>query len=111
MTSPLLIVALIALGVGLVCGAIVVLLIQLWRRREVVDSLVSPEQLVGMIGVVEVPFDRASRGKIRIIFKGSTMELSAFTDDLNPLSKGSRVLITEVSKNRIWVTSTDLLER
>ena len=58
----LFIVALIAVTLGICCGAIIILLIVIQRRRKKVDSMVSTNNLIGLYGTVEVPFDNTCKG-------------------------------------------------
>ena len=62
----LFIVALLAVTVGICFGGVIVLLIVIQRRRQKVDSMVSTNNLVGLYGTVEVPFDNTCKGKIRV---------------------------------------------
>jgi membrane protein implicated in regulation of membrane protease activity len=110
MKSFLLVITLIALAVGLLGGSLIVLLIQIRRRRQNVDSLISTPHLIGLIGTVEIPFDRYSRGKVRVMVKGSIVEISAVTDEERTFSPGDRVFVTDVKGNRALVVSATILE-
>jgi membrane protein implicated in regulation of membrane protease activity len=109
MKNPLLLITLIALAVGILGGSLIVLLIQLQRRQKV-DSLISATNLIGLIGTVEVPFDHNSRGKVRLLVKGSIIELSAATDEVRTFLPGDRVIVTDVKNNRVWVVSETVLQ-
>lgn len=98
----------IALGMGLGMGAIAASLLLAMHRRQV-NSLTQPEELVGVLGSVEVPFDQNSRGKVRIQLKGSIMEFSAFTNDPKPLKVGEQVVVISMENNRVWVVSDETL--
>ena len=110
MKNPLLTITLITVAIGLLGGSLIVLLIQLRRRRQIVDSLISTQNLVGLIGTVEIPFDRSSRGKVRVMVKGAIIELSAITDEARTFAPGDRVLITDSKGNRVWVVSETMLD-
>lgn len=110
MKSPLLVIALIALAVGVLGGSLFVLFIQIRRRRQIVDSLISAHNFMGLIGTVEIPFDRYSRGKVRVMVKGSIVELSAITDEDRAFSPGDRIFVTDVKGNRALVVSATTLE-
>ncbi|NJO80715.1 MAG: NfeD-like protein [Cyanobacteria bacterium RM1_2_2] len=110
MKSSLLVITLIALAVGILGGSLIVLLIQIRRRRQNVDSLISAQNLMGLIGTVEIPFDRYSRGKVRVMVKGSIVELSAITDEERAFAPGDRIFVTDVKGNRALVVSATTLE-
>ncbi|MGL5077165.1 MAG: NfeD-like protein [Waterburya sp.] len=93
----------ISIAIGIFVGALIVWFIYFWRRREIVDSLMKPEDLVGLFGIVELPFDADSRGKIRVDVKGSMVDLSALTDDRQGFRVGDRVLIIQMQANKVWV--------
>jgi membrane protein implicated in regulation of membrane protease activity len=99
---------LIALGMGFGMGITASSLLLMMRRRQV-NSLIQPDELVGVLGSVEVPFDRNSRGKIRIQLKDSIMEFSAFTNDPKPLKAGEQVVVISMENNRVWVVSDETL--
>jgi membrane protein implicated in regulation of membrane protease activity len=90
--------------VGIFIGALIVWFIYFWRQREIVDSLMKPEDLIGLWGIVELPFDAQSKGKVRVEVKGSIVDLVALTDDQQEFSQGDRVLIIQMQGNRVWVT-------
>ncbi|MGL5943039.1 MAG: NfeD-like protein [Waterburya sp.] len=93
----------ISIAIGIFVGALIVWFIYFWRRREIVDSLMKPEDLVGLVGIVELPFDADSRGKIRVDVKGSMVDLPALTDDQQGFRVGDRVLIIQMQANKVWV--------
>ena len=45
----------ISIAVGIFIGALIVWFIYFWRRREVIDSLMKPDDLIGLGGIVELP--------------------------------------------------------
>jgi hypothetical protein len=103
---PARLVAIAAILMGLICGSLVAGSLRLLRRRQV-DSLVRSDDLVGMLGTVEIPFDHSSRGKIRVLVKGSLIDLIANTDDRKALQTGDRVLVVGTEQNRVWVVRSD----
>jgi hypothetical protein len=111
MSNQTLIIALIIVGIGIFIGAVIVLLIALQRRKKVVDSLVSLNNLVGIFAIVEIPFDQTSRGKVRLTTKGTMVDLLAVTEENKTFNKGERVLIVEARNNKVWVVSEDSLNR
>ena len=107
MNLIILTVAGISIAVGIFAGALIVWFIYFWRRREIIDSLMKPEDLVGLHGVVELPFDTNSKGKIRVDVKGSMVDLVALTDDAQGFKVGDRVLIIQMNANKVWVVRND----
>lgn len=103
---PPLLVALIAILMGLTCGSLVAGSLRLLRRRQT-DSLVRETDLVGLTGTVEIPFDQQSRGKVRLLVKGSMLDLLASTDEAKPLQLGDRVLVVSTDQNRLWVVRSE----
>lgn len=94
----------ISIAVGVSIGVLIVWLIYVWRQKKIVDSLMRPEDLIGLCGTVELPFDADSKGKVRVEVKGSMVDLVALTDDQQGFLLGDRVLIIQMQGNRIWVT-------
>ncbi len=94
----------ISIAIGVFVGALIVWFIYFWRRREVIDSLMKPEDLVGLCGIVELPFDADSKGKVRVDVRGSMVDLLALTEDKQGLQVGDRVLIIQMQGNKVWVT-------
>ncbi|NJK58050.1 MAG: hypothetical protein HC939_19705 [Pleurocapsa sp. SU_5_0] len=58
----LLTITVISVTVGIFIGALIVWFIYFWRQREIVDSLMKPEDVIGLWGIVELPFDAQSKG-------------------------------------------------
>jgi membrane protein implicated in regulation of membrane protease activity len=111
MTNPILIVACISVAVGIVFGVLVVWLIYIQRRRQVVDSLVRTNHVVGRSGTVEIPFDSSTQGKVRVNVKGSLVDFVAFTDESREFSTGDRVFVVATKGNKVWVVSEDLIAK
>lgn len=107
MRNSLWIVLLISLTIGIIFGVLIVFSIYLKRRNTTIDSLVRPQDIVGLSGVVEIPFDRHSRGKVRVSVKRSVIDFIAFTDESQKFEIGDRVLVVEMNSNQIWVISED----
>lgn len=100
-------IVLISLIIGIAIGTAIVILIQIQRRAEVINSMGSLENAVGLWGTVEVPLSRQSRGKVRVTIKGSTLDLVAITDAEGELSPGDRVFVIAAKDNRILVVPED----
>ena len=90
---------------GLLGTAIASTLVALHIRQ--VDSLVRSTDLAGLMGVVELPFDAHSKGKIRVDVRGNLVDFIARTEEDTPLAQGDRVLIVGAENNRLWVVSAD----
>ena len=97
----------ISIAVGIFVGALIVWFIYFWRRREIIDSLMKPEDLVGLCGTVELPFDADSKGKIRVEVRGSMVDLIALSDDPTGFEIGDRILIIQMQRGKVWVTRHD----
>lgn len=110
MSYTLSIVLLISVTVGILCGILIVLSIYLKRRNVEIDSLVRPQDIIGLSGVVEIPFDRTSRGKVRVKVKHSIVDFIALTDDFKGFQPGDRVLVVEMQGNQIWVVSENFTD-
>ena len=98
----------ISIALGVFIGALIVWFIYFWRRREVIDSLMKPEDLIALGGIVELPFDSESKGKVRIEVKGSMVDLVALTNDSHGFRVGDRILIIQMEGNKVWVTKNEL---
>jgi hypothetical protein len=105
----LFVLATIAIAVGIAVGLLIVGLIYLRRRHQVVNSLIASEDLLGCAGVVILPLDRGTVGKVRLSVKGSTLELGAYTDSLEGFQVGDIVCIVRVDSPRVWVVSENTL--
>ncbi|MDJ0572752.1 MAG: NfeD family protein [Pleurocapsa sp. MO_192.B19] len=97
----------ISIAIGIFVGALIVWFIYFWRRRQIIDSLMKPEDLVGLCAIVELPFDANSKGKVRVDVKGSMVDLIALTDDRQGFQVGDRVLIIQMQNNKVWVVRND----
>ena len=111
MNNPIVIIACISIVVGLVVGVVVVWLIYIQRRRQVVDSLVRTNHVVGRSGTVEIPFDAHTQGKVRVNVKGSLVDFMAFTDEPREFSPGDRVFVVGMKGNKVWVVSEDAIAK
>ncbi|MGR3275383.1 NfeD-like protein [Acaryochloris sp. 'Moss Beach'] len=103
---PTLAITLIAIAMGLICGTAMSGLL-LYLRHQQTDSLISHDDLVGLAGTVEIPFDAQSRGKVRLKVKGSILEVVAFTDGNSSFQLGEQVVVVGTQNDRIWVVSSD----
>ncbi len=105
MKNSILIITGIVVALGILTGALIVGLIYLKRRRQVVDSLVRINNIVGCFGTVEVPFNHNSPGKVRVNLKGSLVDFVAFTNETQQFNQGDRVVIVATKGNKVWVVS------
>lgn len=97
----------ISITIGIFVGALIVWFIYFWRRRQIIDSLMKPDDLVGLCGIVELPFDATCKGKVRVDVKGSMVDLIALTDDEQEFQVGDRVLIIQMKANKVWVVRSE----
>ena len=97
----------IALLMGVLLGtAIASTLVALHIRQ--VDSLVRSTDLAALMGVVELPFDAHSKGKVRVDVRGNLVDFVARTDEqAHMFEQGDRVLIVGSEHHRLWVVSAD----
>jgi membrane protein implicated in regulation of membrane protease activity len=103
---PSALVTIAALGMGFVCGTFVSSSLQVLRYRHT-DSLVRTADLTGQSGTVELPFNANSRGKIRLMVKGSSVSCIAYTDEQRDFQPGDRVLVVGTENNRLWIVSAE----
>lgn len=106
---PALIIFLLALAMGVLCGGTLASVLRSLRRRKV-DSLVRTEDFAGLMGTVELPFDAQSKGKVSLEVRGNVLRMIALTDDKKAFAPGDKVLIVGASNNRLWVVSTETAE-
>ncbi|GBF80234.1 NfeD family protein [Aphanothece sacrum] len=95
--------ALISILIGIGIGGLFLIILKLQRQNTVINSFIDFDNLVGLIGVVEIPFDQDSKGKVRVIFEGNTRYFKAVSHLTHQFEVGEKVLITEVQSNKIWV--------
>lgn len=103
---PSIAIILIASVMGLICGTTMSGLL-LYLRRQQADSLIRHDDLVGLAGTVEIPFDSHTRGKVRLKVKGSILEVVAFTDGDSAFQPGEQVVVVGTQDHRVWVVSSD----
>ena len=100
--SPLIFITALIMGI-LLGGTLAVALRHLARRHA--DSLIRTEDFAGRVGIVELPFDAKSKGKVRLELRGSVLHMMALTDDTKQFVPGDKVLVVNVESNRLWVVS------
>ncbi|MGD1900453.1 MAG: hypothetical protein ACFB16_26370 [Phormidesmis sp.] len=94
----------IALAMGIFCGGALASSLRYLKHRQV-DSLMRNEDFSGLVGIVELPFDANSKGKVFLEVGGSTLHLIARTDETESFQVGDRVLVVGREENRLWVVS------
>jgi membrane-bound ClpP family serine protease len=110
MNYQLLKIAIISILIGVLCSILIAIVLKIFRRTQKVDSLIRPDNIIGLFGTVEIPFDRNSKGKIRVNSKGSIVDLIAMTDRPIAFNRGDKVFVVEIKNNRAWVIPTDYLK-
>lgn len=111
MNYLIIIIAVFSVAIGLFIGALIVWLIYFWRRRQIVDSLMRAEDVVGIYGTVEIPFDANSKGKVRVDIKGSMVDFIALTEETRIFNRGDRAFILQMKGNKVWVIREESLQR
>ncbi|NES05654.1 MAG: NfeD-like protein [Okeania sp. SIO2F4] len=104
------IIAIISIIVGILCGTIMAYVLHTLKNSPA-DSLVRSDDLLGLSGTVEIPFDKNSKGKIRVNVKESIVAFIAFTEENREFTRGEKVFIVGVENNRVWVVSEDWMAR
>ena len=95
-----------ALIMGILLGGTLAIALRHLARRHA-DSLIRTEDFAGRLGVVELPFDAHSKGKVRVEIRGSVLRMMALTDDSKKFVPGDKVLVVNVENNRLWVVSDE----
>ena len=98
----------ISLGVGILLGTSLVSVLHSLKQNQA-NSLVKPDDLVGLLGVVELPFDKNSKGKIRLQVKESLVDFVALTEHSQGFQPGDRVLVVGMENNKVWVVPEESL--
>jgi len=89
-----------ALLTGLVTGWSLNWIIRHLKRRTP-NSLITPDDLIGATGTVELPCDSEHSGKVRLTLKGQQVEYPARTRHPTPLPWGETVVVVDVHER--WV--------
>lgn len=105
-TMPQLIVGAISVAVGSFLGTAIVRVLRSLQRTQA-DSLVRPSDVVGLSGIVEIPFDSMTKGKVRVKVRGSMVDFVAFTTNCQSFIQGEKVFIVEMKGNKVWVVPED----
>ena len=104
------IIAIISIIVGILCGTIMAYILYTLKNRPA-NSLVRSDDLLGLSGIVEIPFDKNSKGKIQVNVKESMVAFTAFSEENKDFTRGEKVFIVGVENNRAWVVSEDWMAR
>ncbi|EDX84790.1 hypothetical protein S7335_2487 [Synechococcus sp. PCC 7335] len=96
----------IALIMGVFCGGTLVGILRQLKHRQV-DSLLRNEDFAGLVGVVEIPFDSKSKGKVTLEVGDATLHLVAQTDEERAFNVGDSVLVVGRTSDRLWVVSAE----
>ena len=98
--------ALIAVGMGIFCGWVAAAVLRSLSRQPI-SSMVKPEALIGQVGQVEIPFDQASRGKVKLVLGDSTVSYFAITQEERAFAVGEAVLVVGMEHGKLWVASAE----
>ena len=99
----------VSIFVGLTCGISMVSVLRNLRKNQA-NSLLKSEEIAGLLGVVEVPFNPQSKGKIRVNIKDLIVDFMAITEEDKEFQKGDKVLVVGRENNKVWVVSANVLE-
>ncbi len=110
MDKALLLLAIFSIVIGFVCGGLVVFTLFIYRHRILASSLSGSQALAGRIGIVKIPFDYSSRGKIQLQANGSTREVTAITDYPHAFVQGDEVLVVQIKDTQAWVVPANFWE-
>jgi membrane protein implicated in regulation of membrane protease activity len=105
MNDQLLTIALISLGVGIGLAILLLILVKLRHLNRQVNSLLDNNSLIGLIGVVQIPFDKNSKGKVRVNVGDSLIDVAAITEGKEQFNIGDKVFILQFKDNKVLVIS------
>lgn len=92
-------------GTGIAIGTAATWFLAWLQLQESSDSLLKADDWVGATGVVELPFDASSRGKVSLVVKGTPVIIQAVTRESTPLQRGDRILVIALEGKRAWVAA------
>ncbi|MGD1855752.1 MAG: hypothetical protein ACFB2W_16050 [Leptolyngbyaceae cyanobacterium] len=95
-----------ALIMGILLGGTLATALRHLARRHA-DSLIRTEDFAGRVGIVELPFDSNSKGKVRLEIRSSVLHMMALTDDTKQFVPGDKVLVVNIENDRLWVVSDE----
>lgn len=105
--SPGLIFA-ISLGVGVSFGTTIVGILRRLHQQQA-NSLILSEDLIGLSGTVEIPFDQTCKGTVRLYLKESMVDVVAITEDDYHFQKGDKVFVVGRNHHKILVIPEEAL--
>ncbi|AVQ73732.1 MULTISPECIES: hypothetical protein [Microcystis] len=103
MNDQLLTIILISLGVGIGLAILLLILVKLRRRNQQVNSIVDYHSLIGLIAVVHIPFDKNSKGKVRVNVGDSLIDVVAITEGQEQFNVGDQAFILSCRDNKVLV--------
>ncbi|MDY6805094.1 MAG: NfeD-like protein [Cyanobacteriota bacterium] len=98
----------ISLAFGIFCGTSMASAMRVLKEAKV-DSLVRTSDLIGLSGMVELPFDKNSRGKVLLNVKGSMVAFGAFTEENKEFAVGEKAFVVGMENNKLWVISEEAI--
>jgi hypothetical protein len=98
----------ISLGVGVSFGTAMVGILRRLHQQQA-NSLILSEDLIGLWGTVEIPFDQTCKGKVRLYLKDSMVDVVAITEELHQFEKGDQAFVIGRSHNKVLVIPEKLL--
>ena len=84
---------------------IAVFFILLGRYKNIFNTLSSQVNIIGTSGIVEQPFSKYNRGKIKVNIKDSWQSMVAITNEDKQFVIGDRILIFGLIEEKVIVIS------
>jgi membrane protein implicated in regulation of membrane protease activity len=86
-------------------------------KQRTPNSLITPDDLIGATGTVELPCDPTHPGKVRLTLKGQQVEYPARTRHPTPLALGETIVVVDIHDQWVEIipqgvdnSETDLLD-
>jgi hypothetical protein len=112
MNNLLLQILIISVIIGIVVSVIFVIFLKISRgKKQTISSLLDSRKLVGLFGTVQIPFDNQTKGKIRVNFQGSIIDLMARSNSAQQFLIGDEVFVIEAKNNEVWVIPKESLKQ
>ncbi|MGD1849173.1 MAG: NfeD family protein [Cyanophyceae cyanobacterium] len=97
----------VAIAIGVFCGGTTVGLLRWLKNQEQANSLLTTDDWIGACGIVEIPFDQDSRGKVKLEVKGTQVRIQSRTSEVKNFERGERVVVIRVEDNKAWIVAED----
>lgn len=112
MNNLLLQILIISVIIGIVFSLVFIIFIKISRgKKHTANSLLDSHKFVGLLGTVKVPFNNQTKGKIRVNFQGSIVDLMARSNFDKQFLIGDEVFVIESQNNEVWVIPKESLKQ